>query len=241
MVNSISKTVQTLIDNDISLQDALQKDYGNYSAISRLLLPRVKELLGHDVKLESIITAVKRTKVDYKLLRGNITKVIAKSVINIRTDVAKISVEKTKRNLETIRKTLANFTEEFFHVIEGISAITLVFDQELFNDIVSMFREKEVLDKRENLAAVIICSPIEMVTTPECVLAFYNAVSRRHINIEETMSCFTDTIIVLSVEDVSKALAALTDLISEARKQLMVTKTAARQSASPASFRERAA
>jgi len=220
MVNSISKTVQTLIDNDLSLQDALQKDYGNYSAIARLLRPKVKEILGKDVKLESIITAVKRTKVDYKLLRGNIIKVVAKSVINIRTDVAKISVEKTRRNLEKIRQTLANFSEEFFHVIEGMSAITLVFDQELFNDIVSMFREKEVLDKRENLAAVIIASPIEMVSTPECVLAFYNAVSRRHINIEETMSCFTDTIIVLSMEDVSKALAALTDLITEARKQL---------------------
>jgi hypothetical protein len=88
-----------------------------------------------------------------------------------------------------------------------------------------VFREKEVLDKRENLAAIIICSPIEMVSTPECVLTFYNAVSRRHINIEETMSCFTDTIIVLSMEDVSKALAALTDLISEARKQLATLKT----------------
>ncbi len=226
MVNSISKTVQTLIDSDISLQDALQKDYGNYSAIARLLLPKLKELLGHDVKLESVITAVKRTNVGYKLLRGYISNDVAKSVIKIRTDVAKISVEKTRRNLEKIRQTLASYSEEFFHIIEGISAITLVFDQELFNDIVSMFREKEVLDKRENLAAIIICSPIEMVSTPECVLTFYNAVSRRHINIEETMSCFTDTIIVLSMEDVSKALAALTDLISEARKQLATPKTA---------------
>jgi len=230
MVNSISKTVQNLIDNDISLQEALQKDYGNYSAIARLLLPKVRELLGHDVKVESVITAVKRTNVGYKLLRGNTTNVVAKSVINIRTDVAKISVEKTKRNLEKIRQTLASYSEEFFHIIEGISAITLVFDQELFNDIVAMFREKEVLDKRENLAAIIICSPIEMVSTPECVLTFYNAVSRRHINIEETMSCFTDTIIVLSMEDVSKALAALTDLISEARKQLAAPKTTMKQS-----------
>jgi hypothetical protein len=156
MVNSISKTVQTLIDSDVSLQDALQKDYGNYSAIARLLLPKVKELLGHEVKLESVITAVKRTNISYKLLRGNITKVVAKSVINIRTDVAKISVEKTRRNLEKIRQTLASYSEEFFHIIEGISAITLVFDQDLFNDIVSLFREKEILDKRENLAAIIL-------------------------------------------------------------------------------------
>jgi len=220
MVNSISKIVQTLIDNDVSLQDALQKDYGNYSAMARMLRPKVKEILGRDIKLESIITSVKRAKAGYKPLAGNITKVIAESIINIRTDVAKISVDKTRRNLEKIRKTIANFSEEFFHIIEGTSAITLIFDQKLLDEIYSLFPEKEVLDKRQNLAAIFICSPRELISTPGCVLAFYNVVSRRHINIEETMSCFTDTIIVLSMEDVNKAFAALTDLITEARKQL---------------------
>jgi hypothetical protein len=217
---SISKTVQNLIDGDLSLQDALQRDYGNYSAIARMLKPKVEEILGRRVKLESLITSVKRAKkTSYKPLRGRIAKVVAGSVINIRTDVAKISVEKTKRNLEKIRKTLADFPGEFFQVVEGMSAITLVFDQKLFDEICSMFRERDVLDKRQNLATIIIRSPDEIIGTPGCVLAFYNTVSRRHINIEETMSCSTDTIIVLAMEDVSKAFAALTDLIAEARKQ----------------------
>jgi len=219
LVNSISKTVQTIIDDDLSLQDALQKDYGNYSAIARMLRPKVKEILGQNVKLEGIITAVKRAKVGYKQRTKNITEVVAKSVINIRTDVAKISVEKTSRNLEKIRKTLANFSGEFFHVIEGVSAITLIFDQKLLEEICSMFLEKEVLDKRQNLAAIIIHSPTELIRTPGCILLFYGTVSRKYINIEETMSCFTDTIIVVSMRDVSKAFAALTDLITEARKQ----------------------
>lgn len=223
MVNSISRTVQILIDNDLSLQDALQKDYGNYSAIARMLKPKVKEILRQDVKLESIITAVKRAKVGYKKLARNITEVVAKSVINIRTDVAKISVEKTSRNLEKIRKTLANFSEEFFHVIEGVSAITLIFDQKLFEEICSLFLEKEVWDKKQNLAAIIIHSPIELISTPGCILLFYSTVSRKYINIEETMSCFTDTIIEVSMKDVSKAFAALTDLITEARKQAKKT------------------
>ena len=221
MVNSVSKIIQNLIDGDLSLQDALQRDYGNYSAIARMLKPKVEEILGRHVKLESLITSVKRAKTGYKPLRGRMAKVVAGSVINIRTDVAKVSVEKTKRNLEKIRKTLVDFPEENFQVIEGMSAITLVFDQKLFDEIRSMFREKDVLDKKQNLATIIIRSPDEIIDTPGCVLAFYNTVSRRHINIEETMSCFTDTIVVLGMEDVSKAFAALTDLIAEARKQIM--------------------
>ncbi len=221
MVNSISRIVQTLIDNDLSLQDALQRDYGNYSAIARMLKPKLKELLREDVKLESIITSVKRAKVDYRPFRGKMTKVVADSVINIRTDVAKVSIDRTKGNLEKVRKSLADFRSEFLQVIEGISIITLIFDQALFDEIYGMFRERDVLDKKQSLATIIIRSPNEIIDTPGCLISFYNAVSRRQINIEETMSCSTDTLIVLSMEDVTRAFAALTELIAEARKQTM--------------------
>ena len=219
MVNSISKTVQNLIDEDLSLQDALQRDYGNYSAIARMLMPKVKEAVNHDVNLESVITSVKRAKANYIILQGKITRVVAGSVLNIRTDMAKVSVDKTKKNLEKIRKTLASFSGEFLQVIEGYSVVTLISDLNSFNKISSIFTKNDVIDQKQNLATVIIRSPDEIVYTPGCVQAFYNAVSRRHINIEETMSCYTETIIVLAMEDVSKAFAALTELITEARKK----------------------
>ena len=221
MVNSISKTVQNLIDEDLSVQDALQRDYANFSAIARMLMPKIKETVNNKVNIESIITAVKRAKINYTILKGKITKVVARSGLNIRTDMAKVSVEKNKENLEKIRKTLATFSDEFLQVIEGNSVVTLISDLSSSNKISSLFTKKDVIDKNQNLATVIIRSPDDITSTPGCVQAFYNAVSRRHINIEETMSCYTETIIVLAMEDVSKAFAALTDIITEAR-----TKTA---------------
>ena len=219
MVNSISKTVQNLIDEDLSLQDALQRDYANYSAIARMLMSKIKETAGNEVNIESVITAVKRSKVNYTILQGKITKVVAGSGLNIRTDMAKVSVEKTKENLEKVRKMLATFSADFLQVLEGNSVITLISDLNSFNNISSIFAKKDVIDQKKNLATIIIRSPDEITSTPGCVQAFYNAVSRRHINIEETMSCYTETIIVLAMEDVSKAFAALTDIISEARKK----------------------
>ena len=219
MVNSISKTVQTLIDEDLSLQDALQRNYGNYSAIARMLMPKIKETVNSDVNLESVITSVKRAKANYTILQGKITRVVAGSGLNIRTDMAKVSVEKTKENLEKIRKTLATFSGDFLQVIEGNSVVTLISDLNSFNKISSIFTKKDVIDQKQNLATVIIRSPDEITFTPGCIQAFYNAVSRRHINIEETMSCYTETIIVLAMENVSKTFAALTDLITEARRK----------------------
>jgi len=218
MVNSVSKIIQHLIDNDLSLQDALQRDYANYSAIARMLRPKVEETLGRKVKLESLITSVKRARTSYSSREENVTRIIAESVIHLRTDVAKVSVEKTNRNLEMARKVLTNFPGEFLQVLESISAITLVFDQKLFDNVYSIFRKEDILDERQNLAAIVVQSPREIIDTPGCAIAFYNPVSRRHINIEETMSCFTDTILVLRMEDVGKAFTALTDQIAEARK-----------------------
>jgi hypothetical protein len=219
MVNSISKTVQNLIDEDLSLQDALQRGYGNYSAIARMLMPKVKEAVNSDVNLESVITSVKRAKANYTILQGKITRVVAGSVLNIRTDMAKVSVDKTKQNLEKIRKSLATFSGEFLQVIEGNSVVTLISDLYSFHKINGIFDKNDVIDQKQNLATVIIRSPDQITSTPGCVQAFYNAVSRRHLNIEETMSCYTETIIVLAMEDVSKAFAALTDLITEARRK----------------------
>jgi len=218
MVNSVTRTVQHLIDSDFSLQDALQRRYANYSALARMLKPKVEEALGRKVKLESLITSVKRAKAVYRPQRENTTRIIAESVINLRTDVAKISVEKTRRNLEIIRKALTKFPGESFQILEGMSAVTLIFDQKLFDGICSMFRRGDILDERQNLAAIVLQSPRDIINVPGSVIAFYSPISRRHINMEETMSCFTDTILVLRMEDVGKAFTALTDMIGEARK-----------------------
>jgi hypothetical protein len=220
MAESISKIVKTLIERDVSMKEAIHKGYGNYSAIARILKPKIDDVLDKNVNLESIITAIKRTKIDYISVHENIMKIVARSVINIRTDVSKISIEKTRKNLETIRKSIANLSEEFVHVIEGTSAITLIFDQKLFDDITFLFPDTEILDKKQNLAEIIIRSPIGLIGTYGCLFTFVNAISRRGMNIEETMSCYTDTIIVLAMKDVGKAFSALTDLISDAREDL---------------------
>lgn len=168
MVNSISKTVQNLIDEDLSLQDALQRDYANYSAIARMLIPKIKETTTTEINLESVITSVKRAKTNYTILQGKITKVVAGSDLNIRTDMAKMSVEKTKEILEKIRKTLATFQGDFLQVIEGNTIVTIISDLNSFDKISSIFEGKHVIDQNKNLATIIIRSPDEITATPGC-------------------------------------------------------------------------
>jgi len=214
---SISKIVQLLIENDPPIQDALARGYGNYSAIARILKPKVEEIYGRKVGIAGLITAVKRARVTYTP-RTEYRKIVAESRITLRTDVAKISVEKTRRSLEKARLISTDFPEAFFQVLEGATTLTLITDEGIFDEVRSIFMEEEILGERRNLAALIVQSPREIVDTPGCIVAFYNPLSRAHINIEETASCFTETIIVLRMEEAAKAFSILSDLISHMRK-----------------------
>ncbi|MEM2714827.1 MAG: hypothetical protein QXL45_03820 [Candidatus Bathyarchaeia archaeon] len=199
--------------------EALERGYVNISAVARLLKPRVEEAMGREVKLSGIIMAIRRVRARYRPFMEHI-KVIANSVITIRTNLAKISLEKTRRNLEKARLLSIEFPDVFFQVLEGVGTLTLIMDQKVFNDVKPKFREDEIIEEKSNLSAIIIQSPREIIETPNCISEFYNAMSRRRINIEETISCCTETIIVLDTSKLVEAYGTLTDLIEGARKRL---------------------
>jgi len=217
---AIITAVRDEIDYDLSLQDALARDYANISAVARMMQPRIKEKLGTDVNLMSIITSLKRLRGSYTVASDEIRMVIAESVVNVRTHVSKISVEKTRKTLEAVSAMLASHQHDFLHVSESLSSITLIFDQKLHKRIRDKLPDTVILEEGDDYAAIIVQSPIKIRMTPGVVINFYNQIARRHVNIEDTVSCHTDTIIVVRMKEVGKAFTALTDLITEERKHL---------------------
>jgi len=217
---AITAAVREEIDYDLSLQDALARDYANVSAVSRMIQPRIAERLGTQVNLESVTTSLKRLRGSYTVASTEIRMVIAESVVNVRTHVSKISVEKTRKTLEVVSAMLSTYQHDFLHVSESISSITLIFDQKLHRKIRDKLPDSVILEEGDDYAAIIVQSPIKIRITPGCLINFYNQIARRHVNIEDTVSCHTDTIIVVKMKEVGKAFTALTDLITEERKIL---------------------
>jgi aspartokinase len=212
---SISSAVRDEINYDLSIQDALARDYVNVSALARMLMPHVEARTGRKANQESVITSLKRLRGVYSPATREIREVVGGSVVNVRTHVSKISVEKTKKVLQTVSTMLANHQEDFLQVSESLSAITLIFDQRIHKMVKKELYHADILEEGDDYAAIIVQSPKEIITTPGCVIAFYNQLARRHVNIEDTVSCHTDTIIVVRMRDVGRAFDALTDLITQ--------------------------
>lgn len=211
------------VNSDLSVQDAIARDYVNLSKLARMIRPEVEKRTKKRVgSVEGIVTSLKRLRDAYRPTSSNIGKVIAGSVVNVRTHVSKLSVEKTKRTLESVGEMLYNHREEFIQVSESLSAITLIFDQRLHRRVRSEMARATILEEGDFYAAIIVQSPPEIISTPGCVMSFYNQLARKHVNIEDTVSCYTDTIIVVKMDDVGRAFETLTELINEERSKAEV-------------------
>ena len=174
--------------------------------------------IPHRMSMESIVTAIKRARKFYYIHDQVISSILLESTISVKTDVAKISTVKSKRTVERVAKALTKNVNSFISVSESISSITLVFDDKLLNYARELFADYDILEIDEDLAAIIVHSPEQIIKTPGCAIAFYNQISRRHINIEDTVSCHTDTIMIVKMSDVGGAFDAITKLISQVRQ-----------------------
>jgi len=215
---SITEAAREIVGSDLSFQDSLQRDYCNISALARIIKPQIDHMLSKDTSIESIITALKRSRFDYEVSQKPIASILAASTITVNTDVAKVSAKKSKKTIEKVAKAMIQGVGNFISISESIMSITLVFDDLMLQDVKVMFAYDDILEIENGLAAIIVHSPEDIIKTPGCAIAFYNQLARRHINIEDTVSCYTDTIVLVKMEQVGKAFNALTDLISNSRK-----------------------
>lgn len=221
--SSVTRAVKEEVDADLSIQDAMARGYVNLSALARVLVPKVAARTGKKAKGVSeagVATALKRLRRSYSVPSPGVGKVIAESVVNVRTHVSRLSVERTRRTLQTVTALLSGNQEDFIQVSESQSYITLIFDQKLHPRVRRSLAAAEVLDEGEGEAAITVHSPEAIVTTPGCISAFYNQLFRRRINVEDTVSCYTDTIMLVEMKDASRAFEALTELVGEEQRKM---------------------
>jgi len=220
---SLIGAVRNEVNFDFSFQDAIARDYANLSGLARVIRPKVAARMGKkvkDVNEEGIISSLKRIRDDYAPGSSRVASVVANSVVNVRTGISRLSVEKTRKTLQTVSTLLSSYQEDFMQVSESLSSITLIFDQRLHKEVRKALSSVEFLDEGEERAAITVHSPKEIITTTGCISSFYDQLSRKHVNIEDTVSCYTDTMMVVTMKDAGKAFEALTELIDEEKRKL---------------------
>ncbi|MEM3394886.1 MAG: hypothetical protein QW413_01470 [Nitrososphaerota archaeon] len=215
---SISSIVKTLVELDPYILSGLSRGYVNLSALARLLKPTVEDMLKRPIKTDAIVTSLKRLRKSQEELSYPVARVVARSRLNIKSDLSRLSIKRTVKNRQIVRDLTFKYRRRFFQALEGLSSITLIYDVKYHLSVKRHFLRHSIIDESVGLVALMIVSPIEITSTPGVLSLILAQLSIKGINVEEIISCNTDTIIVVKAEDGGKTFDAVTELIQRCRR-----------------------
>ena len=217
---NITSSVKEIISNNIFLQTSLKLGYANYSAVARTIKPMVDKKVGFNVDYQSIVTALKRYKPTLPDFGKDVIMVLSDSDIYVKTGVTKVTVEKTRATMIKFTELVRKFVDYIIHVSLGTSTITIIMDEEKSDEVHEIFGASYSLEFKKGLAAIIVKSSPDIIDIPGCAISIYEKLFLSGINIEDTTSSYTDTVIIVRNEDVGRAFEKLNELINESRKEL---------------------
>jgi len=95
-----------------------------------------------------------------------------------------------------------------FYAIEGSKVFTIITTEKYLEDLEALF-SSSIIKITKDLVMITLKSPKELENTPGVNAYVYQRFREHGININEQMSCWTDTIIVISEDDIAIAMKFL--------------------------------
>ncbi len=211
---STAELSRRYIDRHPSIRDCISKDLVNYSSLSRLIMKELGVKNEEAVLAASRRYAMKLAKTDFE---GAILKVFEESRLELKTRIC-IVVAKNEwvvlKNLEDIvRRLLAD--KATMQILQSANAITVISEDKHLPSIRHAIGEDQIVSVKENLAEITVKSPARIEDTPGAFAFVMTMLSEQGINLVEALSCYTDTIFIVSREDMMPAFNILSSCIED--------------------------
>jgi aspartokinase len=225
MVVSIAEAVRRIVSNSPCIMDCLKMDVVNYTALALRIQNDVSRALGgRKVKLEAIKMALIRCSEELRKegeeLDRSILNVIANTVLELKNDVALITVkqEGLVGKLDELMRRITSL--RFLQLTQGAETFTIAIDQRACDDVFSLIGKSNVITVFHDQSAIILMSPKEIITTPGVISYITSTLLRNGVNITQIISCYVDTILIVSRADAIRAYEVLERKIIEVRNSI---------------------
>ena len=210
----MAEMTRKYIDRHPSIRDCISKDLVNFSSLARLIMKDTGVKHEEAVLAASRRYAAKLSKTDFE---GAIMNVFQESRLELKTRIC-IVVAKNEwivlRNLEDIiKKILAE--KSAMQMVQSTNGITVVSEDKHLPAIIKAIGQDHIISVRQNLAEITVKSPASIEDTPGAFAYISSMLSEQGINLFEAMSCYTDTIFVVTREDMMRAFDILSACIED--------------------------
>jgi predicted regulator of amino acid metabolism with ACT domain len=211
---SAAEITRKYIDRHPSVKDCISKDLVNYSSLSRLIMKETGIKNEEAVLAASRRYAMKLAKSDSE---GAVISLFEDSRLELKTKIC-IVVAKNEwivlKNLEDVmKKILAD--KSTLQMLQSTSAITVISEDKHLPSIIKAIGQDHIMKVRENLGEITVKSPARIEDTPGAFAFVMSMLSEQGINLLEAVSCYTDTIFIVSREDMMRAFDILSSCIED--------------------------
>jgi hypothetical protein len=213
---SLAERTRAYIDAHPSIKDCVAKGLINYSSLARMIMKDMD--IDNE---EAVMIACRRyagrlnTTSDHEL---SILKILKDSRLEMRTKTCIV----TAKNDWTVLHKMDNLFKDLWNensimqCVQSASAVTIIADCMLKERIVDTVGRFNIIKIRDNLVEIAVKSPEKIVDTSGVIAYLITNLSDAGINIEETVSCHTDTIFIVGERDMINAYSVLTKCIQSA-------------------------
>ncbi len=211
---TVAEVTRKYIDRHPSIRDCISKDIVNYSSLARLIMSETGVKHEEAVLAASRRYAAKLSKTDNE---GAIMDVFEQSRLELKTRIC-IVVAKNDwivlKNLEGVVKEILS-EKSIMQVMQSANGITVVSEDKHLPTITRAIGQDYIISIKQNLAEITVKSPPRIEETPGAFVYIMSMLSEQGINLLEAMSCYTDTIFVVSREDMMRAFDILSACIED--------------------------
>lgn len=219
MKYSAAEAVKKLIDAEPCLKECLEAGIINYTRMARKLKPMIEKILEEEVSIE----AIKASLIRYGRTTGGprwrpgILRILARSVLEIRTGISAVTVR--LHMMPRITSIVNNLLGQarFLAVVQGLNSVTLIVSDEHYGEILSRLGKENLVEELRGESALVIISPKEIIRTPGFLAYVMDLLGRNGINVLQAVSYYTETMILVSSDDLMKAFKILSDAIQLAK------------------------
>ena len=217
---SLAEKTRVYIDAHPSVKDCVSKGLVNYSSLARAIM---KELdLDNE---EAVMIACRRyaskmgVSTDHEI---SILNILKDSRLEMRTKTCIVTAKNdwsVLHKMDNLFKDLWN-EDSIMQIVQSASAVTIIADKMLKERIIDTVGRFNILKIRENLVEITVKSPEKIVETSGVIAYLITNLSDAGINIEETVSCHTDTVFIVGEYDMINEYSVLTKCIQSAEETL---------------------
>ncbi|NOZ88611.1 MAG: ACT domain-containing protein [Crenarchaeota archaeon] len=222
---SLSEIVRRIVDADPCVQDCLARGLVNYSELARRIKPLVEDEAGREATLEAIKAALLRYSQKLReqapqTPQRRLLEVLARSALELRTGVTVATVRlHALPKLAEVVSELVGRTRLLF-LMQSISSVTVTVSSEYFDYIYERLGADSFIEVYRDQAVLVIVSPHDIVEVPGFIAHVTGILANNGINITQIESVYTDTILIMKLDDALKAFQLLREAIEVAKRSL---------------------